>query len=92
VLAGLGAVAVAVWLFAPQFFLATLPVLIVLVCPLSMLAMAWMMRGEMGGAAPRTAADRLIALERERDRLSNEISTVRGELERGSEPAEQHRA
>ena len=87
VLAGLGAVAVAVWLFAPQLFLAALPVLIVLACPLSMLAMAWMMRGR-----PATAADRLVALEREQARVSTEIAQVRGELERSGEPAEPHSA
>lgn len=88
VLAGLGAVAVGVWLLAPQLFLAALPVLIVLACPLSMLAMAWMMRGEMGGARPGTAVDRLVALERERDRLSGEIAKVRDGLDRTGEPAE----
>src|SRR3990170_6175211 len=88
VLVGLGAVAVGVWLLAPQLFLAALPVLIVLACPLSMLAMAWMMRGEMGGAKPGTAADRLVALEHKRDGLSSEIAKVRGELDRVAEPAE----
>lgn len=88
VLAGLGAVAVAIWLVAPQLFLTALPVLIVLACPLSMLAMVWMMRGETGGAKPGTVADRLVALERERDRLSGEIAKVRSELDRTGEPAE----
>jgi hypothetical protein len=47
VLAGLAVVGVGIWLFAPQFALAALPVLLVAACPLSML---FMMRGMSGNA------------------------------------------
>src|SRR6266700_4655779 len=46
VLAGLAVVGVGIWIVAPQFALAALPVLLVAACPLSML---FMMRGMMHG-------------------------------------------
>ncbi len=45
VIAGLAAVAVGVWAFAPGAFAAALPLLIFAVCPLSMIGMMYMMRG-----------------------------------------------
>ena len=45
VLAGLAAVAVAMYLVAPNAILAALPLLVLLACPLSMVAMMWGMRG-----------------------------------------------
>lgn len=45
VIAGLAAVAVAVWMFAPGAFAAALPLLILAICPLSMVGMMYMMRG-----------------------------------------------
>lgn len=90
VLVSLGVVALAIWILAPQFLLAALPVLVLLACPLSMLLMVWMMRGDMHGArGDATAADRLVALEREHARLGAEIARTRGELEAGREPADQ---
>lgn len=44
VIGALAVVGLAVWLFAPAAGAAALPALIVLVCPLSMVAMAWGMR------------------------------------------------
>jgi len=89
VLAGLGALAVAIWLLAPQFLLAALPVLVLLLCPLSMLLMASMMRGRMGEVShSATGADRLAALEREQARLATEIARARGEVEVSGKPAD----
>ena len=45
VLAGLAVVGLAVWVVAPQFVLAALPLLLVVACPLSMLVMMGRMRG-----------------------------------------------
>lgn len=45
VIAGLAAVAVGVWMFAPEAFAAALPLLILAICPLSMIGMMYMMRG-----------------------------------------------
>ena len=45
VLAGLAVVGLAVWVVAPQFVLAALPLLLVVACPLSMLVMIGRMRG-----------------------------------------------
>ena len=93
VLVSLGVLAVAIWLLAPQFLLAALPVLVLLACPLSMLLMAWMMRGEMRGThGATTGADRLAALEREQTRLETEIARTRAELEAGRETADQRSA
>jgi hypothetical protein len=41
VVAGLAAVGVGVWLFAPRLFPGILPLLFVAICPLSMLGMMW---------------------------------------------------
>ena len=51
VLVGLAAVAVATYLVAPNTILALLPVLAALICPLSMVAMMWGMRGVGGTPA-----------------------------------------
>jgi hypothetical protein len=48
VLAGLGAVAAGVALFAPGYALAILPLLLLAVCPLSMVAMMFAMKGMAG--------------------------------------------
>lgn len=93
VLVSLGMLALAIWLLAPQFLLAALPLLVLLACPLSMVLMAWMMRGEMHGARQEgPASDRLVALEREQARLGAEIARTRGELEGGREPLDQRSA
>lgn len=82
VLGALALVGVATWLYAPGLVAAALPVLLLLVCPLSMLLMAWTMRGPLGSAqrAPLSTADRLAALEREQARLNAEIASARAEL------------
>jgi hypothetical protein len=55
VIAALVAVAAGVWLVAPQWFAAALPILVLAICPLSMLLMMKMM--VPGGAARQGAAD-----------------------------------
>lgn len=54
VIAGLAGVGVVIWLVAPAGGAAALPLLVALVCPLSMGVMAWQMRP--GQAGPSTAA------------------------------------
>lgn len=49
VIGGLAAVAVGVWAFAPGAFAAALPLLVVAICPLSMVGMMYMMRGDGQG-------------------------------------------
>lgn len=56
VIAGLVAVGLALWLFAPASGLAALPLLAALVCPLSMAVMAWRMRRGGSGATPNATA------------------------------------
>lgn len=88
VLAGLGVVAIGLWVIAPQLVLAALPLLLLAACPLSMALMAWTMRGkpaESAGSVEPSA--RVAALEREQARLHDEIARARAEL-----PAPQGRA
>ncbi len=81
VLGGLAVVGVGIWLYAPQLVGAALPVLVVLICPLSMLVMAWTMRGSMGTPASSVSpAERLAELERQQARLNAEIARVRAEI------------
>ena len=90
VLAGLAVVGVGIWLVAPQFALAALPVLLVAACPLSML---FMMRGMMRGGQPAsqncqasdtqpTREERLTALKNQEEALTTQIA----ELEQASSP------
>ncbi|MGH2380817.1 MAG: hypothetical protein ACRDG7_06300 [Candidatus Limnocylindria bacterium] len=45
VVAGLAFLALAVWVAAPEYVLAVLPLLVLAACPISMGVMMWMMRG-----------------------------------------------
>lgn len=79
VLAGLAAVGVLVWITAPSLLGAVVPLLLVAACPLSMLAMAWMMRGQMSGPSGDPSA-RLAALEREQQRIADEIARTQTQV------------
>ncbi|HEV2125704.1 MAG TPA: DUF2933 domain-containing protein [Chloroflexota bacterium] len=88
VMAGLAAVGVGIWLYAPSLLGAALPLLILALCPLSMLLMMpLMMRGmqgsdcqqgsgDTGGAAPRHATQGELATLKER------LTTLQQEQER----------
>jgi UPF0716 family protein affecting phage T7 exclusion len=77
VIAGVAAAAAAVWVFAPGAFAAALPLLILAVCPLSMIAMALVMRHGSGSASPaHTAHD-----EPDGVRLSERTDTDRRAVE-----------
>src|SRR6266852_6365434 len=81
VLAGVGVVGLAIWLYAPQLVGAALPVLVVLICPLSMLVMAWTMRGSMGAPNSSLApTERLAELERQQAQLNAAIAKTRAKL------------
>lgn len=56
VIVGVAAVAAGVWVFAPGAFAAALPLLILAVCPLSMVGMMYMMRGTGQGESPGAGA------------------------------------
>jgi len=76
VLAGLAVVVVGIWIVAPQFALSALPVLLVLVCPLSMLFMMRSMgnRGSQeaaqGGRANHVEPTRAAALKSEQEAIT----------------------
>ena len=83
VLAGVGAVAVAVLLFAPGAAVTALPLLVLAICPLSMIGMMVAMRG-MGGskhdrevsptASRDEAKERLVQLAAEQRRLEAQLN------------------
>lgn len=73
----LGAFAVAVWVVAPQLALALLPILLLALCPLSMLFMMRRMgQHEQSGAGADPQA-RLRSLEREHARVREELERLR---------------
>jgi len=81
VLTGLAAVGVGIWLVAPQLIAPALPILVILICPLSMLLMMRMMRNSAAQTGPAISpTERLAALEREQARLDAEIARARAEL------------
>ncbi len=49
VIAGLAAVGVGVYFVAPELAAAALPILVLAICPLSMVLMMWSMQGGRGG-------------------------------------------
>jgi hypothetical protein len=61
VIGSLAVAGLAVWLVAPRMGTAALPLLIALVCPLSMGVMAWRMRRGVGGEAATTGGSLPIA-------------------------------
>ncbi|MEO6397356.1 MAG: DUF2933 domain-containing protein [Tepidiformaceae bacterium] len=82
VLAGVGAVAAAVMVFAPGAAVAVLPLLILAICPLSMIGMMVAMRG-MGGSKGDVSAspsqpelkERLAQLAAEQRQLEAQLTT-----------------
>lgn len=82
VLLGLAVVGLGIWTVAPQAFGAALPLLLIAICPLSMLLMARMMPGSMGMGEqkPSDPGVRLRALEQEQARLDMEIARARADL------------
>lgn len=84
--AGLAAIAVAIWVLAPQWAAAVLPLLIVAACPLMMLVMMpMMMRGRGSSPVPATGAEaqaggRAAQLRRQLADLRAQEEAVLGEL------------
>ena len=79
VLLALGVVGVGIWIIAPGLLLKIFPLLLVAVCPLSMLGMAWGMKRGMAGS-PKPAQvepqNRLADLEAKQAALQHEIAQV----------------
>jgi hypothetical protein len=86
VLAGLAAVGVGIYLVAPGLMLAALPILLLAVCPLSMLLMMWGMQQSQGQGQQTTEEtdvgltreERVAQLRAQQAALDDQI----GELER----------
>ena len=92
VLVALGALGVAIWLYSPQLIVAAVPTLLLLVCPLSMIVMAWSMRGSMPMNSSTDPTARLADLERQQTRVSEEIAGVRAQLARNVPARSEDRA
>lgn len=75
VIGGLVAVAVVLWVMAPGGGTAALPLLVTLVCPLSMGVMMWQMRRSGGGTAPTTGGSTTAS-----DTGDTEVAALREEL------------
>ena len=89
VLAGLAVVGLAVWVVAPQIVLAALPLLLIVVCPLSLLVMLGKMRGGQPAQANQCPAEdrtrdeqvaelqsRLLRVQAEQEAIARQIAEV----------------
>lgn len=74
VIAGVAVAAVAVWLLAPNLIGAALPLLVLAVCPLSMIVMMKAMSGNNSKAPSGSDTD----VDAELARLRNEVADLRG--------------
>ena len=75
VLLALGAVAIALWIVAPEYVIRVGPLLLLLACPVSMVFMMRSMGGHAGEhPPPATPHERLAALDREREQIESEIA------------------
>jgi len=97
VLVGLGLFSVAIWVVAPGLFLAAWPVLILAVCPLSMLAMMWGMKHAMqpsqnDSGSPQAGLttghgtgqeERLVELKAQQSAIGREIAEIEGSNQPG---------
>lgn len=79
VIGGLAVAGLVIWLVAPTGGAATLPLLIALVCPLSMGAMAWRMRrtGSCAAGSPLAAATERQDVDTQLGALREEIAIAR---------------
>ena len=91
VLAGLAVTAVAVFIFEPRLLSVALPVLVLALCPLSMVAMMWGMRASSGTGSSvssgRLPEARLAVLEAELARMKAERTQLSAEPEAGHSAA-----
>jgi len=75
VLLVLGAVAVGLWIVAPEYVIRLGPLLLLIACPVSMVFMMRSMGGHAGERTPpATPHERLAALDREREKIESEIA------------------
>ncbi len=94
VIAGLAALGVGTYVVAPNLAAAALPILLLAICPLSMVLMMWGMQGGQGGEgrasqeadAGLTREQRLARLRTEQADLAGRI----GEVEQEGPPASGH--
>lgn len=93
VLGGLVAAGAVLWWMWPQAVAAALPVIVVAVCPLSMLVMMWAVRGHDHGwssdghdqVAMGQLREQVERLEQERARLAWEVAELRSSFTPGAE-------
>ena len=83
VIAGLGLAALVVWAAAPDVVGRALPLLVGLICPISMVVMVLGMRGANSGreaAAPVSPDERLAQLRLEQRQVQAELDALAGQL------------
>lgn len=80
VVAGLGVVGIALFLLAPKLALASLPVLVVLVCPISMLFMMRSMGNmNMGASKPTNSTLEHLTHEQQMQLLEDQLQRVQSQ-------------
>jgi hypothetical protein len=80
VIAAVLVVAAGIWVFAPGAFAAALPVLVLAICPLSMLAMVLLMRGSEQGANSSAAEPPQHALRSSGDADNSTTAALRAQV------------
>ncbi len=80
IVAGLGVVALAILVFAPQFIGAAAPLLVLALCPISMGVMMWAMAKNGGAKSCKTDSNDAISTELAESRT--EIEALRAEVDR----------
>ncbi|WP_162924772.1 DUF2933 domain-containing protein [Rubrobacter indicoceani] len=76
VLAGLIAAGVGLYFLAPELALAALPILVLAVCPLSMMLMMWSMRGTEDKESGLASEERLASLREQQMALDKKIDAL----------------
>ncbi len=83
VIAGLGVAALALWLLAPATGAAAIPLLVGLICPLSMGVMMWQMR-KGGSSHPAGPPAQATDVDAELSELREELAIARARRQLGS--------
>jgi hypothetical protein len=86
VIAGLAAAGVVLWLSMPTAVIGALPVLILLICPLSMGLMAWQMRRGAACSSTSSTAASATRVDTELRELTEEVAILRAQRRLSSPP------
>ncbi len=76
VLAGLAVAGASMYFLAPELALAALPILVLAICPLSMMLMMWSMRGTEDKESGLTSEEQLARLREQQTALDEKIGAL----------------